>query len=214
MCAIAPSTPSTTFAAMMASRYSVGQSSSLAGFHARIDACASRHRRALRSRHRAAWRPAAARCVGRAGAIDQQRLGGAADAGAAHLGVEHDRLRHVEVGAPCRHRRGRCLRDARTPARAPRPARARPGPCRRAARSRRSRRRGRRASCPTAARSRVGTSWIACVRQVRRRAGPSTSAAWIARAERKLSEPPRRITALPALRQSAPASAVTFGRLS
>ena len=30
----------------------------------------------------------------------------------------------------------------------------------------------------------------------------------------KLSEPPRRITALPALRQSAPASAVTFGRLS
>ena len=29
-------------------------------------------------------------------AIDQQRLGGAADAGAAHLGVEHDRLRHVE----------------------------------------------------------------------------------------------------------------------
>ena len=31
---------------------------------------------------------------------------------------------------------------------------------------------------------------------------------------RKLSEPPRRIAALPALRQSAPASAVTFGRLS
>jgi hypothetical protein len=29
-------------------------------------------------------------------AIDQQRLGGAAYAGAAHLGVEHDRLRHVE----------------------------------------------------------------------------------------------------------------------
>ena len=30
----------------------------------------------------------------------------------------------------------------------------------------------------------------------------------------ELSEPPRRITALPAFRHSAPASAVTFGRLS
>ena len=66
---------------------------------------------------------------------------------------------------------------------------------------------------PTAARSRVGTIWIAssgkpaCFK-------PSASAAWIARAERKLSEPPRRITALPALRHSAPASAVTLGRLS
>ena len=38
--------------------------------------------------------------------------------------------------------------------------------------------------------------------------------AWIAREEWKLSEPPRRITALPAFRQSAPASAVTLGRLS
>ena len=36
----------------------------------------------------------------------------------------------------------------------------------------------------------------------------------MAREEWKLSEPPRKITALPALRQSAPASAVTFGRLS
>ena len=35
-----------------------------------------------------------------------------------------------------------------------------------------------------------------------------------AAALRALSEPPRRMTALPALRQSAPASAVTFGRLS
>ena len=40
------------------------------------------------------------------------------------------------------------------------------------------------------------------------------SAAWIAVLEWKLSEPPRRITALPDLRQSAPASAVTLGRLS
>ena len=38
--------------------------------------------------------------------------------------------------------------------------------------------------------------------------------AWIAREEWTESEPPRRTTALPALRQSAPASAVTFGRLS
>ena len=38
--------------------------------------------------------------------------------------------------------------------------------------------------------------------------------AWIARVECRLSEPPRRIAALPAFRQSAPASAVTFGRLS
>ena len=43
---------------------------------------------------------------------------------------------------------------------------------------------------------------------------PATSPAWIACAERRLSEPPRRIAALPAFRQSAPASAVTFGRLS
>ena len=35
---------------------------------------------------------------GGAGAVDQQRLGGAADAGAAHLGVEHDALRHLEIG--------------------------------------------------------------------------------------------------------------------
>ena len=34
----------------------------------------------------------------RAGAIDQQGLGGAADAGAAHLGVQHDRLGHLEIG--------------------------------------------------------------------------------------------------------------------
>src|SRR5512132_2182941 len=36
----------------------------------------------------------------------------------------------------------------------------------------------------------------------------------MARHERKLSEPPRRITALPAFRQSTPASAATLGRLS
>jgi hypothetical protein len=36
----------------------------------------------------------------------------------------------------------------------------------------------------------------------------------MARLEFALSEPPRRITALPDFKHSAPASAVTFGRLS
>ena len=35
---------------------------------------------------------------GRDGTVDQQRLGGAADAGAAHLGVRHDAARHRVVG--------------------------------------------------------------------------------------------------------------------
>ena len=66
---------------------------------------------------------------------------------------------------------------------------------------------------PTAARSRVGTSVIAASgRPASRR--PCTRHSWIARHERKLSEPPRRITALPDFRQSTPASAVTLGRLS
>ena len=66
---------------------------------------------------------------------------------------------------------------------------------------------------PTAARSGVGTSWIAASgRPALFR--PATSAAWIASAELRLSEPPRRIAALPALTASAPASAVTLGRLS
>src|SRR5882762_4292655 len=34
----------------------------------------------------------------RALAIDQQGFGGAADAGTSHLGVQHDRLRHFEIG--------------------------------------------------------------------------------------------------------------------
>ena len=66
---------------------------------------------------------------------------------------------------------------------------------------------------PTAARSGVGTSWIAA-------SGspalfkPATRAAWMASAELRLSDPARRIAALPAFTASAPASAVTFGRLS
>ncbi len=133
-------------------------------------------------------------------AVDEQRLGRAADAGAAHLGVQHDLFCHREVGGRVdvdvadafqmrEHRHARLALHAR-----------RPGSCRRAARSRRSCRRGRRADRPTAARSRVGTSWIAsagragllCEARARARRGSRAS-------ERKLSEPPRRITALPAL---------------
>src|SRR6478735_12377818 len=66
---------------------------------------------------------------------------------------------------------------------------------------------------PTAARSRVGTSVIAASgRPASRR--PCTRQLWIARQDLKLSEPPRRITALPDFRHSTPASAATLGRLS
>ena len=64
---------------------------------------------------------------------------------------------------------------------------------------------------PTAARSTVGTSWIAASGNPAS-ARPSVSALQMTSEVRKLSEPLRRITALPDLRQSAPASAVTFGR--
>ncbi len=65
----------------------------------------------------------------------------------------------------------------------------------------------------TAARSRVGTRWIASAGRPAA-VSPSCRQAWMAPEEWKLSDPPRRIAALPALRQSPPASAVTFGRLS
>ncbi len=65
----------------------------------------------------------------------------------------------------------------------------------------------------TISRSRVGSNWIAASGRPACRS-PSTMQAWIAVEEWKLSDPPRRITALPALRHSAPASAVTLGRLS
>jgi hypothetical protein len=64
---------------------------------------------------------------------------------------------------------------------------------------------------PTAARSVVGTSWIAAAGKPAA-ARPSCRQAWIAAEEWKLSDPPRRITALPALRHKLPASAVTLGR--
>ena len=159
---MAPSTPSTTLAAMMASRNSLPQSSLARRLRARDRALRTRfvaaHFAAGIDQHGhqrlAAFSPARL-------AIDQQGLGGAADAGAPHLGVEHDLLRHVGLGAWRRHRHGRCLPDARIPARALPPARARPGSCRRAARSRRYCRTGPASIAPTASRSRIGTSWIA-----------------------------------------------------
>ncbi len=68
----------------------------------------------------------------------------------------------------------------------------------------------RRASCrPRRGRASAPAAIAASGRPAARR--PSISAAWMARFERWLSEPPRRIAALPALRHSAAASAVTFG---
>ncbi len=50
--------------------------------------------------------------------------------------------------------------------------------------------------------------------KLRRDAVLACRQAWMAALDRALSEPPRRITALPDFRHSAPASAVTLGRLS
>ena len=66
---------------------------------------------------------------------------------------------------------------------------------------------------PTAARSVVGTSWMHASGRPAARS-PATRHAWIAVLEWWLSLPPRRIAALADLRHSAPASQVTFGRLS
>src|SRR6059058_1064137 len=96
MCAMAASTPSTTRAAMIASRYSVYQSSSLAG------------RTRIHLEHGGVAADLAAGVeevphhggeMGRdAGAVDQHRLGGAADPRAPHLGVDRDGARHAHVG--------------------------------------------------------------------------------------------------------------------
>src|SRR5690606_29896642 len=64
---------------------------------------------------------------------------------------------------------------------------------------------------PTASRSVVGTSWTHSTGRPAR-CRPSSRQSTMAREEWKLSEPPRRMTALPDLMQSAPASAVTLGR--
>ena len=212
MCSIAASTPSTTRAAMIASRYSVHQSSSVAGCTRASTACAAS---SPRTSQPASSRSRNERCEmrRRAGAIDQQRLGRAADAGAAQLGVQHDRRAPWRDRRRDRRTRGSCPRGGRSPARAPRSARARPGSCRRAARSRRCSRSCRRA-CRRPPRDRSSArSWMQASGSPAA-SSPDTRQAWIAALERMLSEPPRRITALPDFRHSAPASAVTFGRLS
>ena len=88
--------------AMMASRYSVAPV--LLGRRRRR---ADRRLHGRVAAHLAAGieqrlRRAARRCVAGAGAVDQQRLGGAADAGAPHLGVER------RSPSPCRGRPPRC----------------------------------------------------------------------------------------------------------
>jgi hypothetical protein len=81
---------------MIASRYSVRQSSSLAGTTRGIDRARGRvaaHLATGVEQHR----PPAARDGSGGRRVDQQRLGRAADAGAPHLGVQHDLPRHFEV---------------------------------------------------------------------------------------------------------------------
>ena len=165
-----------------------------------------RGRAPRRSRRRGSRSPLAIRasmtgfrCVADHVLVDQQRFGRAADAGAAHLGVERDLTRHVELGGLVdegvaealevgENRHARFVLDARH---------------QRLAAARHDHvddcRRGPRSISPTAARSVVGTSWMASA------AGPAASRPCDAgrrgwRAVRvRLSEPPRRITALPDL---------------
>ncbi len=212
---MAASTPSTTRTAMMASRYSVYQSGFARRLHARI-----RRARTLASPRTSQPAASRSRDQRRAGAsaaqraIDQQRLGGAADAGAAHLGVERDR----RAPSPGRHRdrrrRGSCPPGARSPARAPPAARARPGSCRRAARARRCTR-----CIPAehlADRGAIGGRHQLDARRRQPRRRQSRDQAGVDAPRSSGGSPSRRAecTALPDFRHSAPASAVTFGRLS
>ena len=100
MCAIASSTESTTPTASSSARYSVSQSSSVA---ASIGTSGGRAARAVVAveddaglAERAEQRPAGTLRDVR---VDEQRLGGVADPGPLQLGVEHDRLGGLEVGA-------------------------------------------------------------------------------------------------------------------
>ena len=82
---------------MIASRYSVRQSCFARRGHSRVGRLrrlVAAHR-ATRGDQRFDERGQHRR---RGGAVDQQRLGGAADAGAAHLRIDDDRDRLVEVG--------------------------------------------------------------------------------------------------------------------
>ncbi len=96
MCAMAASRSSTTRTAMMASRYSLYQSCSSAGFDSRVGTRAQRiaahlaARRQQRLHQRRQMRRAHV-------AIDQQRLRRAAHAGAAHFRIQHDTFRHRQI---------------------------------------------------------------------------------------------------------------------
>ncbi len=212
MCAIASSTPSTTRAAMIASRYSVYQSSSLAARtrgSARCTVASPRTSQPASSRSRTMG----ARCVRDAGAVDEQRLGGAADAGAPHLGVERDGARHAHIGVAidvhvavafqvADHRHARLALHALDQALAA----------------------ARHDDVDVLAHAREHVADRGAVRgrheldAVRGQAPPPSAPPPGTRAARDssaaLSEPPRRMAALPDFRHSAPASAVTLGRLS
>ena len=97
---MASPTPSTTLTEMMASSYSVTQSSSRggrclgdagAGFVVATNGAAGGDQRVADRLEMG---------IGD-GAVDEQRLGGAADRGATHLGVDDHLCGEVEVGARC-----------------------------------------------------------------------------------------------------------------
>ena len=166
MCASAASSPSTT--ATDEDRVEVFGVPVVGarGLRSADRAPAPAHRRAARSRHRAARRPprrlpgscASSSSVSIAPQMPVRRI----------LALSAMRARHLRVGGRHGRRCGRCRRGGRAPARGRRPAPARPGPCRRAARSCRSGPAAR-SIAPTAARSCVGTSWTASAGHARRR---------------------------------------------
>ena len=197
---------------MMASRYSVPQSSSERGYDAAVGGAGRRVAPDLAARldQRRDQRRQMRR---RAGLVDQQRLGRAAHARPAHLGVDGDLLRHGEIGGGVNidvadavemreDRHPRLLLDAGHKALAA----ARHDHVDRAVEP---------------GQHHADRFTVGAVDDLDRRLGrappaasPRPGAAWIARLEFSPSEPPRRITALPAFRHRPPASAVTFGRLS
>jgi hypothetical protein len=159
---------------MTASRYSVDQSLLARRLHARVDgarllvaadlAAGIEQHGDQRLEMRRRRRP-----------IDQQRLGGAADPGAPHLGVEQDGLGHVELGRPVHvdmadalemreHRHPRLRLHRATRLLPPRGTMTSMAPSRPAS------------IIPTAARSRVGTSAMAASGRAAARS-PSISAA-------------------------------------
>ena len=97
MCASAASTPSTTATDRIASSHSVSKSASVAGSEVGHDV-ARRGIGAEVAAERAQIGDDRRQQRGRDRAVDQQRLGGAADAGAPHLGIRHDAAGHRVIG--------------------------------------------------------------------------------------------------------------------